>query len=313
MLSRTADSMFWLNRYMERSDGLLRGIKTHYILLLDKGVNENLSWRPMLQIFTSCREEELLLLEHNTEAALQKLISDKQNSNSLKVLITRARENARGMQDHITKEVWEQVNQMYHLINQPDLDLHLKSFEAIKTIDSLTNECILYNGVADTTMPRGMGWNFMSLGKYIERCLLTIEMANKYYSLIDYSIEDEKNILQWRPMLLALSGYELHLKTYRSTEHNLNALHQVLFNENFTRSVLYTLRRVDKYFKEVTKNNNSEEKEALTKCLGRLVSKLQYTDFESINQLTLQEFLSETRKELVEFSRMLAQCFFSYS
>jgi len=310
MLSRTADSMFWLNRYMERSDGLLRGIKTHYILLLDKGVNEHLSWRPMLQVFTAAAEDEILLLEHNTEAALQKLISDTQNPNSLKVLITRARENARGMQDHITKEVWEQVNQMYHLINQ---SASLKGFEALKTIDSLTNECILYNGVADTTMPRGMGWNFMSLGKYIERCLLTIEMANKYYSLIDYKLEEEKDILQWRPMLLALSGYELHLKTYRSTEHNLNALHQVLFNEHFTRSVLYTLKRVDKYFSEVTKDNNSEEKEALTKCLGRLVSKLQYTDFESINQLTLQEFLSETRKELVEFSKMLAQCFFSYS
>ncbi len=310
MLSRTADSMFWLNRYMERSDGLLRGIKTHYILLLDKGVNENLSWRPILQVFTAAHEDEILLLEHNTEAALHKLISDTENPNALKVLITRARENARGMQDHITKEVWEQVNQMYHLINQSSL---LKGFEALKTIDSLTNECILYNGVADTTMPRGMGWSFMSLGKYIERCLLTIEMANKYYSLIDYKLDEEKDILQWRPMLLALSGYELHLKTYRSSEYNLNALHQVLFNENFTRSVLYTLKRVDKYFGEVTKDNNSEEKEALTKCLGRLVSKLQYTDFESINQLTLQEFLSETRKELVEFSRMLAQCFFSYS
>jgi uncharacterized alpha-E superfamily protein len=313
MLSRTADSMFWLNRYMERSDGLLRGIKTHYILLLDKGVNENLSWRPMLEIFTSAEEEEIKQLEHNTEGALQKLISDTHNPNSLKILITRARENARGMQDHITKEVWEQVNQMYHLINQSVTDSQYKGFEAIKTIDNLTNECILYNGVADTTMPRGMGWNFMSLGKYIERCLLTIEMANKYYSLIDYSLEDEKDILQWRPMLLSLSGYELHLKTYRSSEHNLNALHQVLFNEKFTRSVIYTLQRVDKYFREVTKDNNSEEKQALIKCLGRLVSKLQYTDFDSINQLTLQEFLSETRKELIEFSSMLAQCFFSYS
>ncbi len=313
MLSRTADSMFWLSRYMERSDGLLRGIKTHYILLLDKGVNEHLSWRPMLEVFTTANEEEITALEHNTDAALYKLISDKENLNALKVLITRARENARGMQDHITKEVWEQVNQMYHLINQTTLDSQLKSFEAIKTIDSLTNECILYNGVTDTTMPRGMGWSFMSLGKHIERCLLTIEMADKYFSLIDYNIDEEKDILQWRPMLLSLSGYELHLKTYRSSEFNLNALHQVLFNENFSRSLLYTLKRVEKYFAKVTKGHHSKEIEDLTKCLGRLVSKLQFTDFNSINQLTLQKFLIETRKELNEFSSMLAKSFFSYS
>ncbi|HEX3025501.1 MAG TPA: alpha-E domain-containing protein [Chitinophagaceae bacterium] len=313
MLSRTADSMFWLSRYMERSDGLLRGIKTNYILLLDKGVNEHLSWRPMLEIFTSAGEKEIALLELNTDAALYKLISDKENFNALKILITRARENARGMQDHITKEVWEQVNQMYHLINQSKLDSQLKSFEAIKTIDLLTNECILYSGVTDTTMPRGMGWSFMSLGKHIERCLLTIEMADKYFSLIDYNIEEEKDILQWRPMLLSLSGYELHLKTYRSSEYNLNALHQVLFNEKFSRSVLYTLKRVEKYFEDVTKDHHSKEIEVLTKCLGRLVSKLQYTDFDSINQLTLQKFLSETRKELNEFGSLLAKSFFSYS
>jgi len=313
MLSRIADSMFWLSRYMERSDGLLRGIKTHYILLLDKGVNENLSWKPMLEIFTQCDDFEIKQLEHHTELALQKLISDTLNQNSLKVLITKARENARGMQDHITKEVWEQVNQIYHIINQSGPDAQYKGFEAIKTIDFLTQECILYNGMADTTMPRGMGWSFMSLGKYIERCLMTIEMANKYYSLIDYSLEEDKNILQWRPLLLSLSGYELHLKTYRSSEHNLNTLDQVLFNEHFSRSVIYTLKRVDKYFKHITKDNHSKEKQALTKCLGRLVSKMQYTDFDSLNELTLQKFLSETRFELVQFSGMLAQSFFSYS
>ncbi len=298
---------------MERSDGLLRGVRTHYILLLDKGVNQNLSWRPMLEIFTNSTEEEMLLLQDNTEAVMHRLLLDTTNVNSLKVLINKARENARGMQDHITKEVWEQINQVYHLVKQPSYDLQLKGFEAIDTVDLLTNECILYNGVADTTMPRGMGWNFMSLGKYIERCLLTIEMTVQYFEHIDYQLDDEKDILQWRPLLLSLSGYELHLKTYRSNQHNHNTLHQVLFNENFTRSILYTLKRIDKYFNHVVGYSRSKEKEDLAKLLGRLVSKFQYTDFDSLNHLTLQEFLSDTRKELGEFSRGLGQSFFSYS
>ncbi len=313
MLSRIADSMYWLNRYMERSDGLLRGVKTHYILLLDKDVNQHLSWRPLLEIFTNTDEEQICLLQDDSDAAMQLLLLDTRNQNSLKVMITRSRENARGMQDHITKEVWEQVNLIYHLVNQPAPNLQLKGFEAMKTIDRLTQECILYNGVTDTTMPRGMGWNFMNLGKYIERCLLTIEMTDNYFDRIHYNLEDEKDILQWRPLLLSLSGYELHLKTYRNNNHNRNTLHQVLFNEHFTRSVLYTLLRINKYFNEVVKNNNGEEKEALSKCLGRLVSKVQFTDFEFLNQLTLQEFLDDIRKDLVEFSKQLAQYFFSYS
>lgn len=313
MLSRIADSLFWLNRYMERADGLIRGTKTHYILLLDKGINQSLSWQPMLECFTYSTTDEIAALKDTTEPTLHKLLLDVSNSNSLKAMVAKARENARGVQDHITKEVWEHVNQLYHSVNNLSPDLQLNGFEAIATIESLEQGCVLYNGVADTTMPRGLGWSFMNLGRYIERCILTIEMTNKYFASIDYDLDSEKDILQWRPLLLSLSGYELHLKSYRSNNHNHNALHQVLFNENFTRSVLYTLKRLDKYFNDAVKNNAAAETEILSKQLGRLVSKIQYADFEALNQKSLQEFLFSTRIELIAFSNQLAKQFFSYS
>lgn len=313
MLSRIADSLFWLNRYMERADGLIRGSKTHYILLLDKGINQSLSWQPMLECFTYATSEEIEILKDDTEQTLHKLLLDFSNTNSLKAIVARSRENARGVQDHITKEVWEHVNQLYHSVNNLSSDLQLKGFEAIATIESLEQGCVLYNGVADTTMPRGLGWSFMNLGRYIERCILTLEMTNKYFTAIDYDLDTEKDILQWRPLLLSLSGYELHLKSYRSSNHNRNALHQVFFNENFTRSVLYTLKRLDKYFNDAVKNNAAAETEVLSKQLGRLVSKIEYADFDALNQKSLQEFLFSTRKELIAFSNQLAQQFFSYS
>jgi uncharacterized alpha-E superfamily protein len=264
----------------------------------------------MLKIFTTCNDEEIELLQDNTEATLHKLLLDTTNHNSLKVMVTRARENARGVQDHITKEVWEHVNQMYHSVNALSPDMQFKGFEAIAIIESLEQNCILYNGVADTTMPRGLGWNFMNLGRYIERSLLTIEMSNKYFKAIEFKLDEEKDILQWRPLLLSLSGYELHLKSYRSTSHNHNALHQVLFNENFTRSVIYTLKRMNKYFTQAIKKNNSSETEALSKRLGRLLCKIEFTDFDTLNEATLQPFLKETTKELNEFSGLLAKAIF---
>jgi uncharacterized alpha-E superfamily protein len=312
MLSRIADSLFWLNRYMERSDGLIRSAKTHYILLLDKGVNQNLSWQPLLELFFNGKEEEIQLLKNDTDAALHKLLLDTKNTNSLKVMVNRARENARGVQDHITKEVWEHVNQMYHAVNSLT-ESQLKGFEAIELIEKLEQNCLLYNGVADTTMPRGLGWSFMNMGRYIERCMMTIEMSNYYFADVKYNLADEKDILQWRPLLLSLSGYELHLKTYRSTHHTHNTLHQVLFNDNFTRSVIYTLKRMDKYFTDVIRDNTAPEAKALAKRLGRLSSYVEYKDFDSLNKATLQPFLADLRKELNDFSTLLAQHFFSYA
>src|SRR5690348_330448 len=103
MLSRLADSLFWLDRYMERADGLLRAMKTNYILSLDKGINSDLTWRPLLEIFTTLQESDISMLENDTNATLHYLLTDTENMNSLKAILTKARENAKGVQDHISK------------------------------------------------------------------------------------------------------------------------------------------------------------------------------------------------------------------
>jgi len=298
---------------MERADGILRVTRTTYISVLDKGIIEDLSWRPLLEIFTNCEEEEIVSLENNTNEVLKKVILDVNNPNSLKVLINRARENARGVQDHITKEVWENVNHMYHMVNNPTLAAQLLTEHSMETIDLLTRQSVEYTGVTDITMPRGSGWNFMNLGKYIERCLETLEIINREFKAIDYNLADQQDILYWRIMLLSLSGYELHLKTYRNSNNNKSVLHQGIINANFTRSIIYSLTRIDRYLQDVVKENESEENQALLRCFGRLYSYVKFIDFDTLDAVILPEFLEKVKTELLEVSRRLGQSFFSYS
>jgi uncharacterized alpha-E superfamily protein len=298
---------------MERADSLLRVVETNYTLSLDKGVmSENHAWRSTLELFISQEEKEISSLENNTEAALYKLLLDQENINSLKVIISRARENARGVQDNITKEVWEEVNQIYHLVNHLSTNKNLTEVTALGTIDELIERVVLYVGVTDNTMPRGLGWSFMNLGKYIERCLLTVEMTNQEYASIKYNLNESRDILQWRHLLLSLSGYELHLKNYTSSDYNKNVLHQVLFNHDFTRSVVYSLERILKYLKDITDENVRKENTSLIKSLHRLHSSVNYIDFESINSDNLPAFLSNIKIGILEFTKKLEQIFFSY-
>lgn len=314
MLSRIADALFWLNRYMERADGLLRTASNHFILSLDKGVSGRpLTWRPLLETFTPCSEAEIAALENNTAAALQKLLTDTGNHNSLKTLINKARENARGVQDHITKEMWEEVNQLYHQVNQPGLAERLNGHQALDVLSHFSRHCILFTGVTDITMSRGTGWSFMNLGKYLERSLETLLLTDKQFQLIDYRMEDVQDIMQWRYLLLALSGYELHLKSYRSIHYNKNVLHQVLINPSFTRSVIYSLSRIDKYLNEIPTDPSSTERERLRINFGRLYSKVQFLDFDSLNNSTLHPFLADLHADLTRFGKLLGQHFFSYS
>jgi uncharacterized alpha-E superfamily protein len=313
MLSRIADALFWMNRYMERADGLCRVAAINYILALDKGTKGNRNWKPVIETFMLKNKEDLTGIENNASAVLQRMVLDINNANSLRVIVSKARENARGVQDHITKEVWEQVNQMYHMVHDPTLAARLSGSEAIDVINGFSRQTVLYTGITDITMPRGSGWNFMNLGKYIERCLQTLEITNKEYGMFEYNLDEPRDILQWRFLLLSLSGYELHLKTYRSNHYNQNVLHQVLFNENFTRSVMYSLSRIHKYLEDVLHSNRTSDNEALEAVFGRLYSKVKFVEFESLNHVHLQQFLNAVRNDLLEFSRRLSQCFFSYS
>jgi uncharacterized alpha-E superfamily protein len=198
------------------------------------------------------------------------------------------------------------------MVNQPNLISKLANY-GLEAIENFLKNCLLFAGVTDTTMPRGLGWSFMNLGRCIERCTQTIEITDKQYRSIDYDLDKTVDILQWRYLLLSLSGYELHLKTYHSSNFNKDVLHQVLINPDFTRSVFYSLNRTERYLADVAKENKSAENEALQRFFGRLYSSVKYVDLDSLNGINPQHFLSDIRHDLTEFSKRLTQNFFSYS
>jgi uncharacterized alpha-E superfamily protein len=313
MLSRVADSMFWMNRYMERAEGLLRVLHTNYVLSLDKGPYGVHTWKPVLQIFGSLHEEEINELQFSTPGVLKYLITNPKNTNSIRSLVNKARENARGMQDHITKEVWEEVNFIYHTVNNPLLEKHLSGEHALATLTNLLKHCLTYVGVTDTTMPRGQGWCFMSAGRFVERGIITCDVALKQFEQIEFNLDDHKDIFYWRNLLLSLSGYELYLKSYRSSTTNSNVLNEVVFDNDFPRSVIYTLSRLEKYVKDILDENDPPNKETIYREFGRIHSRVKFADESYIKQVTLRRFLEDVKKDLLKFSHLLAQQFFSYA
>lgn len=313
MLSRIADSMFWLNRYMERVDGISRSIRYFYILGFDANEADQLGYKPLLRCYTNLQEEQQEAMKHQGAAVLHYLIADATNINSLKVLLGKARENARGSQDKITKEVWEQVNAMFHFINSESLAEKLRSNEALKVLDQLEKHCLLYNGIVDSTMPRGLGWQFMNVGKFIERSLQTIELTDAYLKPIDYDLYHPANLVYWRNLLYALSGYELYLKTNRGTLHSQQAISQAIFDANFPRSVIYSLRRMEKYMEELLDHTDHENSSVLTKKSGRLRSMVEYADINQLSPVDLENLLRQLRQQVWEFSAEMSRLFFSYT
>jgi uncharacterized alpha-E superfamily protein len=313
MLSRVADGMFWLNRYMERADGMLLTLNTFYILSFDKEMNDSQGYKPLLEYYTNLSKTQIVQSQYDTNFVLKYIICDNQNSNSIKNLVVKARENARGSQDKITKELWEHINSMYHFMSSPDLAKKLETHEALSVITEIKEDLLLYNGILHVTMPRGMGWCFSSIGKHIERCLQTISMTQAYFKPIDYNLDGEEDLLYWRRLLLSLSGYEQYLKSYSNISHNRKVIQHVIFNRDFAHSVIYTLEFLDKYLDSLIMDNNSSEARTLQNQFGRLKSLIEFTDYYNLTNKQLENVLEETKAQLIQFSIDFSKLFFSYT
>jgi uncharacterized alpha-E superfamily protein len=313
MLSRVADSLFWLSRYVERADGLLRMLRVNFITSLDKTSGTEFSWRPVLTIFTPLDAESVDKIADQTNAVLQYMIADGSNTNSIKMIVTRARENARGMQDHLTKEAWESINEFYHAVTQLDMDQAIREDKQLLVLGELIHHCVHFIGVMTVTMPRNHGWHFMNMGKYIERTVQTADILDVKFRDISYDLDNPADVPYWRNLLLTVSGYELYLKTYRTGMQSQNVVDLLVLNMQFPRSILYSLTRLREELETFKSELPADKFIPLEKTMGRLESLVRFSDVETISKIGLHQFLTEVRSSAFQFSNGLGQVFFAYS
>lgn len=311
MLSRVADSLYWMGRYMERSDGILRMLKVNYAYSQDD-VYE-FSWKPVLKLFTYLDNEKASALSKNPRAILQYVVTDKENPNSVVNIVARGRENARSVQDHITKELWQCLNDYYHTTKEDWLAQWLQKDDPITILDVLIKQGLLYYGTADITMSRGEGYSFMNIGKYLERAIISTDILSVRFTETGYDINADNDTHYWKYLLLSISGYELYLKTYRSGFEARNVVEQVVLNQNFPRAVIYSLDRLQRYFVRIKNDNSADDYDELEFMIGKLLSRIKYSRAEALVEQNLQQFLSDTRNELFAIANCLTKNYFAYT
>jgi uncharacterized alpha-E superfamily protein len=311
MLSRVADSLYWMSRYMERTDSIMRMLKTNYASSQDSDLD--FSWRPVLKIFTYLEDPDIAKIESDSRVVLQYMVADKENPNSVYNMVIRSRENARAIQDHITKELWQCLNEFYHQVKEDKLGLMLQYDDPVTTLDSLIRQSMLYYGTSESTMFRGDGFSFMNLGRYLERAIQAVDILDVKFSDLSYDMEKTADIVYWKHLLLSISGYALYLKTYRSAFEARNIIDQVIFNTNFPRSVLYSLNALQRYFDRLENDLNTEGYKTINFRIGKLRSKIQYSNLQHVSEVGLHNFLISLNHDLQDIGNALNQYYFASS
>jgi uncharacterized alpha-E superfamily protein len=232
---------------------------------------------------------------------------DKNHDASIFTNIVRARENARSVQDYITKELWQCLNDYYHMVRDPQTEQLLLHNDPVTAFDLLSKESTLFYGTVDITMNRGEGYNFVNLGKYIERSLQALNVLQ--LMLTDSASEAVK----WKYLLYSLSGYEFHTKFYKNAFQTEEVIHQVLFNSQFPHSVIYSLHQAERYFKRLDSISLPENFKAVSFMIGKTVNDLRYSEQNIQQKENLLSLIESTRQNINSFSQQLAKLYFGYS
>lgn len=162
-------------------------------------------------------------------------------------------------------------------------------------------------------MFRGEGFSFMSLGKYLERAIQAVDILDIKFSDLSYDMEKTTETVYWKHLLLSVSGYALYLKTYRSAFEARNVIDQIIFNTNFPRSVLYSLNAVHRYFERLNIESNSEGGRQIYFLIGKLRSKIQFSNLQNVSEVGLHNFLKQLNEDLHGIGNALNRYYFANS
>ena len=311
LLSRVADSLYWIGRYIERVDNVARFVGVNLQMMLDLPAENTGQWQALVhtsgdnQMF---RERYGIATQENV---VRFLVFDRDNPNSIAVCVNVARENARSVRDTISSEMWEQVNRMYLLINASTDAVTAGALPEF--FHHVRTECHLFQGLTDATMTHNEAWNFLRLGRKLERADKTTRILDvKYYMLLP-SLSDvgtPYDDVQWSAVLKSVSGFEMYRKRYGRIEPD-RIVEFLLMDREFPRAAHYCINCADECMHAITGAQPGSFSCASEQKLGLLRSELHYSHVGSILASGLHEFLDALQVKMNTIDIAILEDFFA--
>ncbi|HCB05536.1 MAG TPA: alpha-E domain-containing protein [Nocardioides sp.] len=269
MLSRIAESMFWIGRYVERAEDTARILDVQTQLILeDSTIDEEPTCRALLSIMGVDEPPE-----GRTDVAyvLDVLCYDPSSSTSIASALMAAREGARRARETLSVPMWEAINTTYRAIPSGQL----QRMRAPAIFQWVRERAALINGTADATTVRDEGWHFLMLGRCVERADMTSRLVASA-ALAGGSGQP------WTPTLRACGAYEAFLRTYRGVETERSAAEFLLLDRLFPRSVVFALNRAEQCLENVESAQRAGFQNEAVRLLGRMRAELEYRNLSDL-------------------------------
>jgi uncharacterized alpha-E superfamily protein len=309
MLSRVADSLYWMSRYLERANHTARLIDVNLYLTLDQEpASAGPRWYRLQASLMPAPSDvggvdpsataRAIAFELMTQASFASwLDAARQNARAIIACLSAARENARHIRECIGSEMWEQINRLYLWTRNANLDdiWHQQPHDFFRHVQEGAH---LFQGISDGTMCHDEGWHFTQLGMYIERASATAALLDvQSGALIDAPRRPEREqYLEWVGLLRSCMAFEAFCKAYSAELRPESVLEFLMLDREFPHALMFSVERVQQSMLRIAEatGNHSPRAERLA---GRLVASLQYHSIEEILASGLHIFLGDIQNQ----------------
>lgn len=313
MLSRVADSLYWMSRYLERAENTVRLLDVTMNLMLDTGgANMEERWQCMV---AALGKPAGMDWEVSLESIARRLVFDGLHPASVTYCVNAARENARQVREEISTEQWQRLNRLYHQMHDPHAPVQfvagMNDFLA-GVLDGIH----LFQGVGDSTMIHGQGWQFIRLGRSLERAYATATLLEVYYPELFQAQERETTGYQYLELvglLRCCTAFEAFCQVYTADITPDRLIEFLILNSNFPHAIRYCVDQIRTSIEAIQRTGGRRSPDELTAGIGRLHAMLGYTTIREILLGDPAAFLHTIREQCLRIHELIYRYYVQYS
>lgn len=315
MLSRDADAMYWMSRYVERSEHIARLLLVNSNLLMDVGelapTLQQKQWQSVLVVLRA--DAGFATGDWGMAPRVaQYMAFDPENTNSLVNCLTRARENARGIRENVSAEMWECINTLYWFIRSDEAQTRFEE-SPDEFYRHVMSGSMLFQGLTDQTLAHDQGWHFAQLGKYLERIDVTSRVIDAKFGMLrtaDNLLAGALRNIHWMAVLRSCCALESYRRKHVGDMDPLRVASFLILEREFPRSIRFTVAKAHASMRAIRSDVNPLAIDVAERILGRLDAQLEYGEIAEILADGIPAYLQRIQSGIAESAMALQKAYF---
>jgi len=321
MLSRVADSLYWMSRYLERAEHTTRLLDVNLNLMLDESAaSADRRWQRVLLALGNPKDIEWT---GDPYTLTHELTFDTSHKGSILSCIIAARENSRHVREQISTEQWHRLNSLYLEVTRPhhEFDSHAQALlssteQQTEFLQRVMEAVHQFQGVTDSTMSHGEGWQFIQVGRYIERASATALLIEAYHKDLwapHDPLLDKNEYLDWMGLLRSATAFEAYCKVYTADLTPERILEFLLLDQRFPHSLRFSIDSLQNALEAIQRESGNQRTAQLSRLAGRLQASLSFSRVDEILDQDVIAYLRGIQAQCRQIHETIFEMYVDYS